>query len=280
MRPFALLVLLSPVVAAGPSRLSGPGSGRPVPPDRPRPGPRLLTRRQGLVSADDSTVLVWEAATGRKEQRVSLGKREIKTVAFTPDGRSVLAVTAGKAGKGIALVRIDSTAGTITDDRIVFDRNGAVTLSPDAAWLAVRDDDGAQFRLIATATGREAWSSKGADWRYHCFAFRPDGQAIAGGTLTGRLFVYDLASGKQLRDITVEGGAIWNMVYSPDGKDLVAEVSSPGPNRIVRFDATTGIERWEYRTGRAKDLAFTAAGTRSGSRATGPRPRPAALVCP
>src|SRR5205085_12275709 len=122
-----------------------------------------------LVAADGPTIIVWDAATGRKEQTAPLGRREIKTVSFTPDGRTVLAVAAEKSGKGMSLVRIDPATGTIADDRPVFDRTGAVALSPDAAWLAVRDDDGAQFRLIATATGREAWGSTGPDVRFHSF---------------------------------------------------------------------------------------------------------------
>ncbi|HVK08328.1 MAG TPA: WD40 repeat domain-containing protein, partial [Gemmataceae bacterium] len=262
MRPLLLLVLAAPLVTAGP----GPRVVARLGDDRFRQAGRvecLAYSPDGkrLASADGSTVLVWDATTGRVQHRTPLGNREVKAVGFTRDGREVLAVAVGRAAQGTSLVRIDPATGTAADDRRVFERNGSVALSPDGAWLAVRDDDGAQFRLIDTATGRQPWPSVGRDDRFHSFAFRPDGRAVAAGTLGGRVTVYDLASGKPLHEYRVRGGSVWNMAYSPDGKDLVAEVSSPDPNRVVRFDAATGRERWQYRTARANDLAFTAAGT-------------------
>src|SRR5262249_6431754 len=59
---------------------------------------------------------------------------------------------------------------------------------------------------------------------------------------------------------TLEGGAVWNMAFSPDGKDLVAEISSPGPNHVARFDAETGKVRWTYSTARAAVPGFTSDG--------------------
>ena len=50
------------------------------------------------------------------------------------------------------------------------------------------------------------------------------------------------------------------MAFSPDGKELVAEVSNPVPNRVVRFEAATGTVRWTYETAAAKELAFAADG--------------------
>ena len=80
---------------------------------------------------------------------------------------------------------------------------------------------------------------------------------MAIGTSNGQIHILSLKEPKLLNQFQIEGGAIWNMSFSPNGKDLVAEVSSPGPNHVVRFDAATGKARWKLDAQRANRLCFT-----------------------
>jgi WD40 repeat protein len=259
MRALVLLVLVAPALAADPE----PHVRARLGDDRFRQAGRvecLAYSPDGkwLASADVPNVIVWDAATGRQRATIELKRWATLGLSFSADGNTLLVVRVDN--KGLHLVRLDPAAGTVLDDRYLGPGGEKVAFSPDVAWLAYRFGDGTKIQLFATATGNLAWAAALAGHRFNTFAFRPDNKAVAVGTLEGRLIVYDLASGKPLHDHPVRGGTIWTLAFSPDGKDLVAEVGGPDPNRIVRFDAGNGLKRWEYRTGRAKELAFTADG--------------------
>ena len=89
-------------------------------------------------------------------------------------------------------------------------------------------------------------------------AFRPDSKMLAYATKTGRLTLLDLATGKMAHDYTVKGGGVRSMIFSPDGKDIVAEIGGPGGYYLARLTAATGQAQWRLDVDRASDLAFIA----------------------
>ena len=175
---------------------------------------------------------------------------------YSPDGRALFA--AATAGGITHLYKIDP-AGKVIESRNIQFGNANGRFSPDAAWLAVRDQSGPIFRVIDTATGL-AWIDRSDDELFSGYAWRADSKAVISATTAGRLRLYDPKSGNVLHQHRLEGGAVWSMAFSPDGKDIVAEVGAPG--HVVRLDAATGEVRWKHGTHQANELAFTSDGKR------------------
>jgi WD40 repeat protein len=115
--------------------------------------------------------------------------------------------------------------------------NGA-TISPDgrlvavATSLAVELRDAAKLNtVVRTLEGGVAFRS---------VAFSPDGQLIAGGGKYGDVMLWQTADGKFVRKFEQRAqGEVRQLVFSPDGKLLTAQVSDFGGVMIV-WDVATG----------------------------------------
>ena len=148
--------------------------------------------------------------------------------------------------------RVATTVVVPNDRQRLFEPEAR--FSPDGARLAVFSEDGARLRVIDTATRKEVWAEKSANGRGLVPRVpagrqgpgRRDGARAGRGSSTW-------PPERSAHDYAIEGGGIiWNLAFSPDGKDLVAEVSNPVPNRVVRFEAATGTVRWTLRDGRGQ----------------------------
>jgi WD40 repeat protein len=262
---FSILLPASPAAAQSPDLHGGPVRGflARLGSDQFRQANRVEAIAYSpdgkhLATADGESIHIWDASDGRRLRTVSVENRPFVGVRYSPDGRVLLA--AAVVNGFTLLCRIDPTTGKVLSDRQVLIGKSVGAFSPDTAWYALRDEEGKRLVVIDTATGKPAWSDQLGEEKFHSLAFRGDGTALAVGTLSGRVRLYDPKSGKMLHECVVEGGAVWNMAFSPDGKDLVAEISSPGPNHVARFDAESGKVRWKFDTERAKELSFTSDG--------------------
>jgi WD40 repeat protein len=206
-----------------------------------------------LATADAKAVHLWDPADGHRRHTLSLPDRTVSALWVGNDGTVLAAAVDGQ--KATRFLRLDPAAAKVVADLPVHDNPCFGPFSPDGRWLTVRDRE--DFQVIDTATGRRAWGTTARDQLF-CFAVRPDGKAVATGRRGTGIAVYDLATGKVLHDFSVDRATVWDLAFSPNGKDLVAEVAVPGPNGVARFDPATGAERWRFVTGgRARGLAFT-----------------------
>ncbi|HJZ92482.1 MAG TPA: WD40 repeat domain-containing protein, partial [Gemmataceae bacterium] len=224
-----------------------------------------------LATADGESIHIWDASDGRRVRTIPFADHEVLSIRHTSDSKSLLVVgyyddsglVATPPGRRPQtwLCKYDAaTAKFLYGVAVLPGRSGAVVFSPGDDWVAVRDENGRKLVVIDIRAPKVAWSDQLGEEKFHSLAFRGDSTAVAVGTLSGRLRLYDPKSGKLLHECAVEGGAIWNMAFSPDGKDIVAEISSPGPNHVARLDAESGKVRWKFDTERAKELRFTSDG--------------------
>jgi WD40 repeat protein len=223
-----------------------------------------------IATADSDTIHIWDAADGTRFRKVPLEKHTILELRYTPDGKRILALTQlpievkGVTNPAPILNRIiiDADSGMVTAETRLTVRKGTGTFSANAAWLALIEESQESVRLIDAATGKEVWTHKlmpqeGAE----SIAWHPNGKTVAVGTLGGRVLICDCKTGEIFHDYVMEGNnSIQRMVFAPDGKDIVAEVSRPDPNHVIRFEASTGTVRWKLQAIRASELAFTADG--------------------
>jgi WD40 repeat protein len=214
-----------------------------------------------LVTSDTDRLHLWDVADGRRLWTVAVENHVFQGLRFTPDGKTLYA--AAESGGHTRLCRIDPATGKVLDNRLLVTAPARGSFGPDAAWLALKQADGKLAWIVEVATDRVVWSARaGDDDKFGAIAWRPDGRVVAIGDFDERIRLVDAAAGKMLADYKIGGGVAWNMAFSPDGKDLVAEISSPVPNHVLRFEAATGKVRWKHETNRAKELAFTPDGSR------------------
>jgi WD40 repeat protein len=140
--------------------------------------------------------------------------------------------------------------------------------SPDGQRIASVADD-MVCRLWEASTGKLVHELKGHDERtphhfpsmlYIC-AFSPDSQRLATADKTGRICIWDVASGNKLTQLAADGFYTWDpkqrihsiggtraLAFSPDGKTLVAggigKIENidhlDGPSRVEVFDLEAG----------------------------------------
>jgi WD40 repeat protein len=164
----------------------------------------------------------------------------VASLAFSPDGK-VLA-----CAKGNGAIRLwDMAAGA--ELRPLTNLGGPanqIAYSPDGTLLAVAGDvNGALVRVWNVATRRplltpdlsgvaKAWS----------VAFSPDGKTLAAGMEPGEVWLWDVATGKEVARLTGMGDVVRWLGFHPDGQSLVAAGGLIG-NNVYVWDLATRKHR-------------------------------------
>jgi WD40 repeat protein len=90
------------------------------------------------------------------------------------------------------------------------------------AATADETGEGRSIRLWETATGRLR-GQVSVDVRYLCAAaFSPDGNTLASGDVSGRVWLWDVSSRKVLVQLQGHGGWVHSVAFAPDGKTLAS----------------------------------------------------------
>ena len=176
----------------------------------------------------------WNAETGAlarllaKEADVLGG---LHTAAYSPDGELIAAVNHAKE---IVLwsAKTGKVARTIQGHHRFID---CAAYSPDGAVIA-----GALYesgvKLWSAETGaflRQIPDSRGVT---NFVSFSPDGTTIA-ALRSGKLFIYDIETGEELRSLGKDSNPIWSAAYSPGGQYIAA---GSRKNTVQIWNAQTG----------------------------------------
>ncbi|HYT88598.1 MAG TPA: PQQ-binding-like beta-propeller repeat protein [Gemmataceae bacterium] len=224
MRPAAMLacsLLLGLFIDAAPCQPGGPS---PVRVDRfGDPLPAGVLARMGSVRLDCED--------------------SIESAAFAPDGKS-LSVLTGAREKQLWLFDV-ATGRTIR--RVTLPegpRDHALT--PDGRFLAVRTfyqrqadpnkagaRNFAEIHVLDAATGKPVWKTDSKQ-EFGSMALSADGKLLAGGTEAfgegGDVFVWDLATGKQLLVLKGHLTPVSQLAFSTDGKRLLSASHDSHPS--------------------------------------------------
>jgi WD40 repeat protein/serine/threonine protein kinase len=184
--------------------------------------------------AGDSTVRLWNVATGKEVRRFEGHAGYVSGVALSADGRRALS---GHEDRTVRLWDV----GTGKEVRSFEGHEHpvlAVAFSPDGR-RALSGSQDRTIRLWDVETGREVRKFEGHNGWVVSVAFSPDGRRAASGGRDSTLRLWEVETGKELRCFEghTENGAV--VAYSPDGRFLL----SGGADKSVRlWDVETGKE--------------------------------------
>jgi RNA polymerase sigma factor (sigma-70 family) len=169
----------------------------------------------------------------------------VKSVAFTPDGKSV--VSGGFDGWAVLWdVR--------TGKRLRQFRGGtiqSVAVDPEGKRLALPNYNDGKIILYELATGKELATCPGHRGGTGVVVFSPYGKWLASagkiqrlGGKDKRIRVWDAATLREVRSWQVEGDWVYQLQFTPNGKGLASVLASEDKEWEFRFwDAATGEEQ-------------------------------------
>jgi WD40 repeat protein len=180
-----------------------------------------------LATAQDHTVAVWDVATGKRLNALPAHQGTVYSLAFTPDGASVVS----GSEDGAAIVWDVATAQPrhrlTGHDRAA----GSLTCSPDGKLVATgeghpfgKGGSEAQIRIWNLTDGNLVRQFTGHLHNVNRLAFSPDGKRLASAGLDARIRVWDPGTGQRLYQVRGNEGTR-TLAYSPDGRTLVLGTS-------------------------------------------------------
>lgn len=191
-------------------------------------GKRLAT--SGL----DGLACVWDIASGKRLQSIEASRVGVNAIALSHDGRQ-LATGALDSAIGVWDVRTGKkqwlTDGE-SESRTTRNRAECVAISRDLHAIASGAyDGGVRLFEVGKATPRLLGRQDGPVWS---IAFSPDDKSIASvGFRDGTVHIWDRANGGEVKRLTGAKGGTSRVVYSKDGKILVAGGGSLDPTIFV-----------------------------------------------
>src|SRR5262249_46792071 len=127
---------------------------------------------------------------------------------------------------------------------------GNLSFSPDGRTLRTSGRD-QEVHVWDAANGKEIrWFSSGPQWSKSSTAYSPDGKLVA-ADLNGVIRIFDLASGKQVRQLGKNEGHLKVLAWSPDGKALT---TGGGFGSVLRFWDVVGGKPLHDLSGQTDDI--------------------------
>jgi len=229
--------------------------------------PTYSSDGQHLAAARrDGFICVWKATTGELLASFPGHEKQIWTLAFSPDGRTL--ASASWDGR----VRLWDIAGKDKGDAVRPIRTLSVDVA-DVARMAFTPDGGRllvacwdrRVRSWDVATGQATFSFLCEfEYGFSSARFSPDARRLAWACLDGSLKVWDTATGRVELDLRSNQHWSRSVAFSPDGR-RVALAGFDGTVRLL--DGSTGRETLTIYAHSliADDVAFSPDGHRLAS---------------
>ncbi len=230
-----------------------------------------------VTGSRERTARIWDAATGRPIGQPMVHRAWVRSIVFSPDGKTVLTGTSdvhGPDGKPILsesdgkTVRLwDAATGRPIGQPMVH--QGPVrseVFSPDGKTVLTQSDDvlsadtkpirGRTARLWDAATGRPIGQPMVHQGPARSEMFSPDGKVVISGSDDKTARLWDAATGRPIGQPMVHQGPVRSVAFSPDGKVVI----SGSDDKTARlWDATMGwpIGQPMFHQGPVRSVVFS-----------------------
>jgi hypothetical protein len=211
-----------------------------------------------IAGGYDALLHRWDLGSG---ERTELKGHDgwLQGLVFHPDGKRMF--TADSWGR--------VSAWTYADGKLAWTKDGLhkgwmknLAISGDGAWLATCGADQV-VRVWASADGALKLELKGHEESVFSVAFHPDGKSLVSGDLRGVVKLWDLATGKVVREIDAkvlylnadeinEVGGVRFLVFDPTGQTLACGGGQPLTSGFVTSKPAVVLVDWE--SGKQKQL--------------------------
>jgi WD40 repeat protein len=174
------------------------------------------TLRAILSGGDEYRITLFNTESGEKTDFKVPAGRNFDLVVFSPDRRRV---AVDGPHKEVSLYDLHSGRKTIVLPGDKEDAPSAITFSPDAKRLAVGSLYGSvSLYDIGNPSARKTFQHLN---RIRSVAFSPDGRAVAVADESPKVWVWDVATGRELAPFVTEEEALEQLSFLPDGKSLL-----------------------------------------------------------
>ncbi len=213
------------------------------------------------TGGDDTSLRLWDIAAGRELRQFPGADGAVLAVAFSPDERSLLALTeqGGEPGHGAILSWVVGIGGDPTPLSVAKgQRVSCFAIAPDGQHAAVGCDDGT-IRLVDLTSQAELHAFPVHAGAVRGVVFSPNGSLLVSCGDDGEIVAVTPNTGDEVRRFSGHDGAVCAIAVAPDGNTVV----SGGRDRTVRFwRLDSGEQRAELygHDEEVNDVAFTPSG--------------------
>ncbi|MBA4064271.1 MAG: hypothetical protein C0501_11265 [Isosphaera sp.] len=177
-------------------------------------------------------VKLWDPHAGREVASFDPGSKMVRTVAFTPDGRTVAYGISDKVG------RFDAGSGAA---RPLLPGMYLVAISPTGETAALgrasKTVDQTEVVLWDLATDRPRASLRGHTAEVYQMAYAPDGRTLATASWDGTVKLWHAATGEELLTFRRQSGVVWSVAFAPDNSYLAIGAGTLGQGEVTLWDA-------------------------------------------
>lgn len=186
----------------------------------------------------DGSIKVWSLNTGKCIQVLGWGLENVKSVAYSPDGKYFV-------GAGSKMVGEEH-----------IEENGIISYSYTSRIGDIKIFDAKTYDCVKTLKANDS------GWQVS-LAYSPNGKYIISSTEGKTIKMWDVEKGECVKTLEANAGSVSCLAYSPDGKYIVSGSNQPHSekpdNNIRIWDAESGkcILTLEGHTKGVRSVAFS-----------------------